>query len=476
MDFRKINFGRIDAQTEGQDFPELLRDGYIDNANVVKRALESSVFLFLGYKGSGKSSLSEHLRLTIDEQYIIDQQGLKDFSFKNFSKIIPSDDEMVVKAKNAWRWLLAIKVLNNLHEDSDARSTDETEIRRFISTFSSAGLFPVTNISSLVKKTSTTSFKAQIKSFEFTHTQCKENTEISFTMAINYVRNLLCTYKESHKHIIIIDDVDDILTAQESQFVSIAALINEVKDLNRFLRNNGIPVKIIVLCRTDIFDRLNDPNKNKIKQDNSYEFTWYKEGIDKPSESRLIELANKRSRLVYPHLKDVFVEFFPGRYNDNSIYNSLLDFTRHTPRDFIQLLNSIQKQCTSHSVTAKDITNGVKEYSTNYFISEIRDEMAGYINSQKAEHILGIFSSFHKREFTYNEFLERFAQVPELNGTNPKEVMRVLYDCSAIGHIYSYDGKNNRYTFKYRNPNSAFIQSDKITLHKGLWKSLNVNF
>lgn len=23
MDFRKINFGRIDAQTEGQDFPEL---------------------------------------------------------------------------------------------------------------------------------------------------------------------------------------------------------------------------------------------------------------------------------------------------------------------------------------------------------------------------------------------------------------------------------------------------------------------
>lgn len=205
-------------------------------------------------------------------------------------------------------------------------------------------------------------------------------------------------------------------------------------------------------------------------------FTWYKEGIDKLSESRLIELANKRSRLVYPSLKDVFAKFFPNRYDNNSIYNALLDFTRHTPRDFIQLLNSIQKQCKSKNVSAKDITNGVKEYSTNYFISEIRDEMAGYINPQKAEHILGIFSSFHKREFTYNEFLERFAQVPELNDTNPKEVMRVLYDCSAIGHIYSYDGKNNRYTFKYRNPNSAFIQSDKITLHKGLWKSLNVNY
>ena len=55
--------------------------------------------------------------------------------------------------------------------------------------------------------------------------------------------------------------------------------------------------------------------------------------------------------------------------------------------------------------------------------------------------------------------------------------MKVLYECSAIGHTYSYDGGNtNRVTFKYRNRSSAFNPEDRIILHKGLWKALNVNY
>ena len=55
--------------------------------------------------------------------------------------------------------------------------------------------------------------------------------------------------------------------------------------------------------------------------------------------------------------------------------------------------------------------------------------------------------------------------------------MRVLYDCSAIGHVYSYKGERiTRVTFKYRNRTSTFTPDDRILLHKGLWKALNVNF
>lgn len=57
-DFRQINFGLSDAQTEGEDYPNLLSDGYVDILQVVDKAINTSVFLFLGYKGSGKSSLS----------------------------------------------------------------------------------------------------------------------------------------------------------------------------------------------------------------------------------------------------------------------------------------------------------------------------------------------------------------------------------------------------------------------------------
>ena len=113
-----------------------------------------------------------------------------------------------------------------------------------------------------------------------------------------------------------------------------------------------------------------------------------------------------------------------------------------------------------------------------YFIQEIRDEMTGYIPSEDSELILSCISSLHNREFRFEEIEKIYL------GRNVKakredliEIMQVLYDCSAIGHKYSYKGeRKQRVTFKYRNRNSTFNEKEIIFLHKGLWKALNVNY
>lgn len=221
---------------------------------------------------------------------------------------------------------------------------------------------------------------------------------------------------------------------------------------------------------------MNDPNKNKIKQDSSYSFIWYREGVDDPSSNPLVSLANKRAKLVYPELGDLFSACFPEEYKKANIYNALLDFTRHTPRDFIELLNYIKKQCTSGIVSTTDITNGVNEYSLEYFVQEIKDEMAGYIPNEECNALIKCLSSLQKRDFYLNE-LEPLYSKYYPNDTHDVLVknLKVLYECSAIGHIYSY-GKRVKITFKYRNRNSSFTEKDRIFLHKGLWKSLNVNY
>lgn len=64
-----------------------------------------------------------------------------------------------------------------------------------------------------------------------------------------------------------------------------------------------------------------------------------------------------------------------------------------------------------------------------------------------------------------------------MSSLSSAEVLRVLYDCSAIGHVYPYgNGNQTRVTFKFRNRNSAFTPTDRIILHKGLWKGLNVYY
>ena len=143
MDFRKINFGLSDAQSERMDYPDLLIDGYVNILQVIENVNTPRVFLFLGYKGSGKSSLSEHLRLS-ESNSIIEQQPLKDFPFKFFEKVLDGDDR-TIKYKTIWRWLLCAKVLSSLCQDSEALIPN---IKEALAVFTQAGLFPVFSISS----------------------------------------------------------------------------------------------------------------------------------------------------------------------------------------------------------------------------------------------------------------------------------------------------------------------------------------
>ena len=477
LDFRKIVFGKTDAQEEGAEYPDLLINGYFQIDNINRQVLDSNKFLFLGYKGSGKSALSEHMKLTSDANTIVDQQSLKNFPYKTFGKIVSGDSEPEVKLKLAWRWLLLVRVLQDLIADPDARASSEEELERTIQLLTQAGLMDVTNISDMVKKTSSNTFKVNVSAFAFEHTTHQENADISLNWVVNYVKKLVIGFKESHKILIIIDGVDEILTTREIQYQSVAAMINEAKDLNNFFRINSLPVKIVVLCRTDIFERLPDPNKNKVRRDCSYSFSWYKEGSDTAEASDLIRIANMRTRLVFSEVEDMFRTFFPPGYNVNDIRSGLLDFTRHTPRDFLQLLVSIQMQCQGSMVTRGDIDRGIAEYSNEYFLPEIKDEMAGYIPFNLIDSVVSILASFRSREFSFKDFDLAVRENPQMSGHSSVDIMRVLYDCSAIGHAYPYkDGSETRITFKYRNRNSSFSPSDRIILHKGLWKGLNINY
>ena len=164
-------------------------------------------------------------------------------------------------------------------------------------------------------------------------------------------------------------------------------------------------------------------------------------------------------------------------YKGTKIYSALLDFTRHTPRDFILLINHIQEQCSQDTkkVTSSQIEKGIKDYSTEYFKQEIADEMAGYLPGTAIEGVFNALSSMRSRDFWFREFKDKIRYNLKLKDIDADEIMKILYDCSAIGHIYN-GGQTSRVTFKYRNRSSAFNPEDRIMLHKGLWKALNVNY
>lgn len=472
MNFKDINFGLSDAQSESMDCPKLLKDGYLNIMQVIETVNNPRYFLFLGYKGSGKSALSEHLKLC-ENNYIVNQQSLKDFPFKFFDKILNNEDR-VLKYKIIWRWLLCASVLASLCKTE--KDINDNTIQA-IKVFTQLGLFPVIDISTLLRKSSSTTISATIQSLGISHTINKEYGEADMELLTGFVKDIILSIKETQPHLIIIDELDDILTPNGRQFDNIASLINEAKDLNAFFHKNYLPIKIVILCRTDMFERLPGQNLNKIRQSNSFTFTWYKEGRDSNKQSELVDLINKRAKLKFPEIRDVFEEFFPKEYDGKDIYSSLLNYTRHIPRDFVQLMNYIQENCNTNKVTNEAIKKGIRMYSTEYFLPEISNELAGYLPNSIIQPVFNVISSMRSQYFTYDQFAEKFNEMIIANNVTPMDVLKVLYDCSAIGHIHFYKEFNGtRVLFKYRNRSTSFDKSDKIFLHRGLWKAMNVSY
>jgi hypothetical protein len=478
MDFRNIEFGRADGKEEASQLPNLLINGYYDSHKLAESAIHKHTFLFLGYKGAGKTALSEHIRLTNQNyNHFVKNILLEDFPYKSFGKIIPGEAEAEAKLPVAWEWLLLLYVIESLKNDNSAEIEDGSNIENFLDALKKLGLLPISSIKDLVNKSSKTSFKVNISQIveatNETNADFKE-TDLRFSHIISFLKKQIENIKTPNYHFLIIDGLDEILTSKEIQYQSIAALINQAKNLNIFFRENGLNFKILILCRTDIFERLPHPNKNKIRQDAAYTFDWY-EDAESAKDSNLVQIANLRCSLVYPTITDVFEKFFPKAYEGNSIYNDLLVFTRHTPRDFLQLLKSIQKYCKSANVSIADISNGLKDYSVNYFLPEIKDELVGYTKYENIDIIFFLISALKKRDFLIREVSELATKMNKGTEINFEQIFSDLFECSAIGHVYKKDGGGEtHYTFKFRNRNMTFNPNNRIILHKGLWKSLNL--
>lgn len=475
MDYKKIQFGKASAEAEGMDSPELLIAGYLDANGLTERAIQGREFLFLGYKGSGKTALGEHLRLRSESENLIFTRHvfLSEFPFQSFQNIVSGTNEAAARFPIAWSWLLLVYLIDSFSNDNEINSGNAADYEGIVANLRKIGLLPAKSLKELALISSNSSFKLNLP-FDFGVEVTKSGAtseDLRFLHLAENLKRLVCTVNSSSKHLIVIDGLDDILTSSGLQYESLAALIKEAQRLNRELTEAGVPAKFVILCRTDLFERLPIPNKNKIRQDFAIDFEWYHDPRE-PASSQLVALANLRARLVYPNLDDIFKEFFPYIRNQSAA-SFLLNLTRHTPRDFLQLLNHLGHFYRAGRFSTGQIQSGVRDYSIRYFLPEIKDELVGYLSPEEGEGILQLLASMGRRHFTFAE-LERAKESSERHHQIRLDgACEALYECSAIGHI-TFGHQKNYFSFKYRNRHSNFNPQSTIILHRGVWKAMNL--
>ncbi len=475
--FRDIEFGFADAHKEGAEAPDLLLHGFFDDTHLTEHALFGSPFLFLGYKGSGKTAIAERARLLGDRDPVlfVTTTALDDFSYRDFTSLAGGSGDFESRYPTVWAWVLLLFLVQSLERDELGRAHAPRSYSSTLEGLRSLNLLPLPQLRQLVTSSSKRGFKAAIpRFFEFTEERVAEGHDLQLMQMVRVLRDAVLSFPTASRHVLFVDGLDEILTQSDVQFHVLAALISEAARLNDDLRAADKPFKFVVLCRTDIFDRLPGANKNKIRRDSAESLEWFDDPRD-PDRTRLVQLVNLRARRSLGREANVFGEFFPARVDGRPVRRFLLHHTRHLPRDVLQLMKSLQRfaPSTPTPLSEDQLRSGIRDYSNDYFLPELRDELHGYLDSDGIETSIKLLASLRASRFTLSD-LEQQARRLRLAPVELDALVNTLFECSGIGMVDASAPGRPVVTFKYRNRTAMLIPDARMLVHPGAWKALNI--
>ncbi|AYK14160.1 MAG: hypothetical protein WBI12_00070 [Methanosarcina flavescens] len=308
MSFKEIKFGFAAAEKEKSDSPQLLMQGFFDAYGYISEIIGMNKFLILGPKGSGKSAIGARLELLSDsnKMFFTKQYYLTSFPYKPFSSIALSSEAPETKLPINWEFILLIASLNSFIEDPTCKYHRNHKIDAVINALKNEGILPSEDLAQIVKISSNKQFMVNLKSI-ISGQKSSQSEKVPFNIEKLFatLQSLCYSLQMKFMHYIIIDGLDDALTQRSIQYQSLSALILAADRMNDKFKTNKVNARIIVLCRTDIFDKLGGPNKNKVRRDSGILLDWFQDVNDLKS-TNIIKLVNLRAELSLGRKIDIF--------------------------------------------------------------------------------------------------------------------------------------------------------------------------
>lgn len=96
------------------------------------------------------------------------------------------------------------------------------------------------------------------------------------------------------------------------------------------------------------------------------------------------------------------------------------------------------------------------------------------MSAKTVEAIFSLIGSLRKRDFSYRDIIQKNKEYNVVKESDIQSGIATLFECSAIGNVQHRPTGTTYYTFKYRNRHSTLNHDDRLLLHKGVWKAMNL--
>lgn len=482
MKLKDYEFGFADATKEYSRKPEIFENAFCDTRNYISKLIDSYEFLLIGRKGVGKTAYSSRLQSIADKQNLLHtfSMNLNDFEFSTFAKTGIDDDVIgTQKYKTSWDFLLLMSIYKVLY--NELQMTEFDEINRVIYLLDMMGFSlddgyksDITKLSKIKVGTGVATFDVEFeKEFKVQPKTYLERISVLTEKMLSVINNV---YLNERKVLIIIDGLDDILRYKKNKLEIIASLVRSADYINDTVLKHKRQIKILILIREDILSMVNDPDLNKIIQDGALYLNWN----DKLDDLRkLVNLRFGVNGIPVDEANKCWDLIFPPKIRNKKSWEYVLDYTLYKPRDVLQFLKYCQMTYPDNEkLSLSETLNVLKIYSNKYFIEEMKNELAGFIEDDLVSEIPTIFRKLGGRAFSLVE-IQKLANENsfkrEVSIDETKMLLMHLFEAGYIGQLLDNGkGRKRSVIFKYRNPTARIDYYQKFITHQGLHSGLGV--
>ena len=453
---------------------------YFYHTRLVEKIEKGKKCYVIGRKGTGKTAISEHMASPVHSNHF----SLK-LSFKNFPfNVLYSQTDNAYTPPNqyisVWKFLIYSSVCkllsNNKKVPLEAREKLQSLFNRDVATALPNAVAEWTGFDFDLKVLGTgVGFGGKKDAKPTPNLSLAERVE---TLE-SYIRGLL----GDSTYVILFDELDedyknmlekDNYNKYTELLTSLFKAVQDVK--SRFSQYKLYP---IVFLRNDIYDILQDPDKTKWS-DYKLDLEWSRAALQNMLAFRISRALNPSGKIL--DFPIAWGRVFSGgkiRYGQQdrrqaTTFDFITRSTHNRPRDYIKYMQVCAENAVEKGIdtVTPDIVKRQDKAFSNYLRSELEDEIHGIL--PEISTIFGIFTKLRKQTLSIPEFGQQY--VAEVKAkTLPKRevefVLNILFLFSVIGNVPK---QANFMVFKYTNPEARFNLNEKICVHRGLFKALQI--
>lgn len=463
--------------TEGKD--EVM-SRYFFHLKELERLKKGNKFFVIGRKGSGKTAIAKFLYTEKTYNQFAIKLDFKSFPFNELYNLYDSGFTVPNQYITIWKYVIYTNIAKLMMQNHNIDSDIRQKLKEVYN------LDP-SGLSRMIKKWTDINFK--LPWFAAGAKNEEHKNDISWIDKVEILESIIKKHIDNSKYLIIFDELDEdyrdiLINNNDKNYLSlITSLFKSIQDIKSIFEDKKESILPIVFLRDDIYEIImdNDKNKwnnnvifinwdiNKIKEMLAFRIS---RSIDENT-TNILDFKTSWSKLF----EDKEVPYGSIRNRKSAkILNHISRFTHLRPRDFVFYIKScaeISEKRDQHPIRVKTVQQADKAFS-NYFKRELQDEIFAILpNIQK---IFNIFSQYKKQTFKLEDFQKYYMQnaiYQEL--TNDEQdvsfVLKILFHFSVIGNQPRPDQR----IFKYLNQEATINYSHPLTIHRGLFKSLQIS-